>query len=224
MNVSVQGVDDVKAMLADLATAFPRAAKEARNNVIQVVWEGEKAQAVADLDQPRSFTISSILFNKDDTKGPARVWVQDLFNKEGADESFYLGRNLLSGTRTRLKGSEIALQSARPQLMPTGTVWVPASNVVLDAQGNIGGNVIKKMVDQLKAGDFSNYFVMGKPPNQKGIFARVGGEWYPFLWFVSPRQYAERWDFYGRADREVAYHFESIYGTAIQRELDRWRR
>jgi hypothetical protein len=219
----VEGIDDVKRMLADLQQTLPVAARSAKNDVIQVVWEGEKAQAVADLDRPKTFTISQILFDK--KEGPTsvgRVWLRDPFDQQGADERSYLGVNTLSGLRERRKASEIALQAFG--VMPAGTVWVPADNVKLDSYGNISSTAIQSMIAEFRqwrnVRNPARNFALIK---DKGILTRIGGQWYPFIWFVDPRRYAERFDFYGRADKEVQYHWEAIYAKAIQRELDRWR-
>jgi hypothetical protein len=223
VSVQVNGIDDVKLMLADLQRTMPVAARYAKNEVIQKVWEGEKLQAVADLDRPKPFTVNQILFDKKETdQSIGRVWVRDPFDQQGANERSYLGVNTLSGLRERRKASEIALQSFG--IMPTGTVWVPDKSVALDANGNISSRAIQSMVEEFRqwrnVRNPARNFALIKG---KGILTKISGSWYPFLWFVDPRQYRERFDFYGRADREVNYWWQSIYDKAIQKELDRHR-
>jgi hypothetical protein len=228
VSVQVSGIDDVKLMLADLQRTLPVAARYAKNEVIQKVWEGERVQAVADLDKPKPFTISQILFDKKETdQSVGRVWVRDPFDQQGANERSYLGVNTLGATRTRLKGSEAALQDLG--FMPRGYVWVPDKSVRLDANGNIGGNAIQNMVNEFrwygtKALPGREYFLLGgKNVPPKGIYRLFGGKWVPFLWFARPLSYIGRFDFYGRADREVQYWWQRIYDKAIQKEFDRHR-
>jgi hypothetical protein len=218
MAIEVRGIEDVNRMLASLAD-LPVALRYAKNALIGVVWEAEKVQAMADMDRPKPFTLSQILYDKKETDGGlGRVWVRDPFRSNiGADESTYHGVNILGGTRDRLKASERALQAAG--LMPSGHVWVPADGVRLDAHGNIGGSVIQKMVNDLKSGDRSNFFLLGTPPRTLGVFIKVDDSWHPFLWFNSPRQYSAGFDFYGRADAEIAYHWPRIYEEAMDRAL-----
>jgi hypothetical protein len=218
MAIEVRGIEDVNRMLASLAD-LPVALRYAKNALIARVWEAEKTQAMMDMDRPKPFTLSQILYDRKETDADlGRVWVRDPFlNNIGADESTYHGVNILGGTRDRLKASEVALQAAG--LMPHGYVWAPASGVRLDTYGNIGGTTIQKMVSDLKGGVRGNFFLMGTPPRTLGVFIKVEDSWYPFLWFVPPRQYSQRFDFYGRAFQEIEYHWPRIYEEAMDRAL-----
>ena len=209
-------------MLADLAVTMPRAAIDATNQTIYQLWGAEKTQMIADIDRPVSYSVNSILYERMNAEGKGgKVWLKDIFRGSGADETNYLGVQMHGGTRRRLKASEIALQ--KNNFMPSGMVWVPDKSVALDSHGNVSGNVIKKMLADLKGGPPHNFYVRRRNGTPIGVFTKVGDEWYPFLWFVSPRQYRERFDFYGRADKEVEYAFGDIYAKAIQKELDRHR-
>ena len=223
MSVTVTGVDDVKAMLADLAVTMPRAAIDATNQTIYQLWGAEKLQMIADIDRPVSYSVNAILYERMNADGKGgRVWVRDLFTNAGATETNYLGVQMHGGVRRRLKASEIALQAFG--VMPSGMVWVPDTSVRLDSHGNVPSRPIQSMVDEFRrwrnVRDKSRNFHL--LPG-KGVFTKIGGEWVPFLWFVSPRTYRERFDFYGRADREMEYAFANIYAKAVQRELDRHR-
>jgi hypothetical protein len=222
---TVTGVEDVKAMLADLAVTMPRAAIDATNQTIYQLWGAEKLQMVADLDRPVPYTLNAILYERMNAGGKGgKVWVKDLIRSTGADENQYIGVQTIGTTsRSRMKGSEKALQEFG--IMPSGMVWVPdRRHVALDSHGNVSARAIKSMVDEFRkwrdARNPTRNFALIKG---KGILTRVGGEWYPFIWFVTPRQYKARFDFYGRADKEMEYAFGDIYAKAIQKELDRHR-
>lgn len=227
MPVSVQGVEDVNRMLAEMAN-LRVALLYAKNELIQAVWEGEKVEAMMSLDNPKPFTIKQILFDKKETVDQlGRVWLRDPFDQDGANERSYLGVNILSGTRTRPKGSELAMRAMG--YMRDDQVWVPDKNARLDANGNIPGNTIQNMVNEFRWYGTKpmlgrEFFLMGGvnvPP--MGVYRYYNGKWRPFIWFVSPIEYATKYDFYARADADVAYHWPRIYEAAMDRQLDQWR-
>lgn len=222
MGVRVEGVDDVKRMIADLKRESPAAARAALAELIPKVRDGIKVQASIDMHRPVPFSLGAIMSQLDDRGfGAGRVFVADRFRNGGADESHYLGVQTLGGVRDRRKASEVALQAMG--VMPRGTVWVPDKSVKLDANGNVPSKPILAMLAEFRAHGNArvqgrNFFARVNATGQTvGVFTKIGEGWYPFLWFVSPRRYAELFDFYGRADKEVAYSFAEIYGKQMDR-------
>jgi hypothetical protein len=214
-------------MLTALRKESPAAARAAMVELIPKVQEGIKAQMIVDMDRPVPFSLGAVMtqINNKDGMGGGRVFIADRFRSGGADESHYLGVNTLGGVRDRRKASEIALQAMG--IMPRGTVWVPDRAVRLDKNGNVPSKSLNAMLAEFRAYGKEplkgrNFYVRGgtRYPAM-GVFTRIGEEYYPFLWFVSPRRYAMLFDFYGRADKEASYWFAEIYDKQISLMLER---
>jgi hypothetical protein len=215
----------IRAMIAELKARAPEASRAALAELVPKVQQGVKVQATLDMDRPVPFTLGAIMYNVDDRGfGGGRVFVADRFRSGGADESHYLGVQTLGGTRTRKKASEISFQ--RMGIMPVGTVWVPDGSVRLDNNGNVPARAIRAAIDEFaqygrRQAPGRNFYVRGGVNYPTfGIFTRVGDEFYPWLWFVSPRRYAELFDFYGRAMSEAKYHFDEIYSKQMRKLLE----
>ena len=226
MAIRVNGVEDAQRLIAQLKEQLPSAARAAMAELIPKVRDGIKDQASEDMHRPVRFSLGAIMSQLDDRGfGAGRVFVADRFSSGGADETHYLGVQTLGGTRERRKASEISLQLSG--IMPEGMVWVPDKSVALDANGNVPGRAIQAMVAEFRSHGNArvhgrNFYMRGGVRRRAiGIFTRIGDDWYPFLWFVSPRRYAMLFDFYGRADREVAYSFGEIYDKQIRLLLER---
>lgn len=226
--IRVDGIKEVNTYLGRLSRELPRAAVKATDRLVFKVLDGQKAQMVADIDRPRPYSLGALNYKRPTLASPVgEVFIRDQFRrgqiaKEG---NHYLGIQISGGRRTRNKRSEIALK--RMGLMPRGSVWVPASGTRLDAGGNVPGLAIRSMIDEFRTykkqrREGRRFYLRGGakiPPI--AIYRKLGRRWVPFLRFVSARTYRKRYRFFERADQEVAYHFASIYGREIERELKR---
>ena len=236
--IRLEGLNSVQAMIADLGPGLDRANKNAQNKMAYELMVAERDQAKSSLDRPTPFTVSSIAYKKvgatsfkagsvtvsvPDVAG-AGLFVADMFHNRRADEDAYVGVQIFGGATAGPRASERALQSMG--FMPRGTVWVPAAGVGLDAYGNVRGAGIQSMLADLRANGRrgQNFAVMGAPGREKGIITKVGDDWYPWLWFVTPRVYSARLGFYERAEREVAARFPQILADAVDYELQRMSR
>lgn len=223
MSIEVRGLESARVMLTELREEMPEAAREATKNLVYAVWNGIRTQVVADFDRPVQWTVGAIRYqvNASD-KGPGgRVYIVDQFRANaGADETHYLGVNTLGGVRRRSKASEIALEKLG--IMPHGFVWAPDRSVKLDKNGNVPAKAIRVMLEEFrqwgkKMDPSRQFYARGN----HGVFMRVGDQFYPFIWFISPRRYEKLFDFYGRADRDISYSFDEIYNKSINLALER---
>lgn len=233
--IRLEGLDSISAMIADLGPGLARANEKAQNAMAYKLMMAEREQAKASLDRPTPFSVSSIAYKKvgassftvgnvtvstPDIPG-AGVFVVDRRKQAKADDRSYLGVQIFGGSTAGPRASEQTLQALG--LMPIGTVWVPAANVKLDAYGNMRGAGIGSMLADLKANGRrgQNFAVIGRNGDERGIITRIGDEWYPWLWFVTPRSYSERLEFYQRAEAEVSSQFKPILDAEIDKELQR---
>jgi hypothetical protein len=228
MSIQVSGLAEANAALAQLSREMPRAAARATNRLVYKVWEGEKAQMVGDLDKPRPFSLNAVRYKRASPSQPVgEVYIVDQFRpgQVATETTHYLGKQIKGGRRVRLKRSERAMQAMG--LMPRGHVWVPIA-VNLDASGNIPGALIKQMIAEFRQYgtrrvDGRKFYLRGgRNVPAQGVWRRVGRrEWKPFLRFVPIRTYQRIFDYYGRADREIDYHFAPFFNHEILYEQQR---
>lgn len=232
-NIQLEGLNSVREMLAAIGPGLEKANEKAQNKMAKQLMYAEREQAKSDLDRPKPFTVSSIGYkqygaksltiksdkksatlNTPDIKG-AGLFVADLTKQAGAIAESYFGVQMLGGTTAKPRKSELFLQ--KEGFMPQGMVWVPASGAQFDAYGNITGPTIWSMMRELanNKGRGPNYFMF----SNKGVFVKRDGQWMPFLWFVTPRQYAPKLDFQGRAESEIASKFNAILSAEVEYEL-----
>lgn len=231
--IRLEGLDNVKELIAGLGPGLQRANERAQNKMAYELMVAERDQLKSEIDRPTPYSVSSIAYKKvgassftvgnltvstPDIPG-AGVFVVDRRKQQPADERSYLGVQIFGGTSAGPKGSELALRAMG--LLPSGKVWVPASNVKLDAYGNVRASGIQAMVADLKANGRRgiNFAVIGPKGDERGIFTKIGDEWYPWLWFVTPRTYQARLGFYERAEKEVATKFPGILAVEVDKEL-----
>ena len=231
--IKLEGLNNVREMIASLSPALEKANERAQNKMAYTLMQAEREHAKSKLDRPTSFTISSIVYKKygassftvgdltvatPDIPG-AGVFVGDLFKRFGANEEHYFGVQIFGGKTAGPRASELRLQEMG--MMPAGKVWVPAPGVGLDSYGNVKGTVIQKMLAEFKTYGRRavNFVVLGKPGDEKGVYTKVGDEWFPFLAFVDAKSYSGRVDFYEKADSEVQQKFKGILDEAIDAEL-----
>lgn len=240
--IRLEGLDSVRAMIADLGPGLERANKNAQNKMAFELMKAEREQAKSALDRPTPFTVNSIAYKKadatsftvkaggqsvtvttGDVKG-AGVFAVDIANQERADDKDYVGVQIFGGKTAGPRRSEIKLQQMG--MMPTGMVWLPATGVVLDAYGNVKGSVITSMLADLRNNGRKGkkFYVLGRVGEEKGILTKDRFGWYPFLWFVTPRTYSAKLGFYERADSELATQFPTILANAVDYELARLAR
>jgi hypothetical protein len=227
--IEIKGLNDVRSMLAALGGEMEAVNKYAQNQMAYELWVAEKEQMRTDIDRPNPFSIGALRYKRYGDPGgagaPAVVGAAVHFaipfgGSPGLEADEYLGVQQLSGQTAGPRASEVRLRQLG--YLPDGYVWVPDPAVSLDRYGNVKGSVVQSMLAELAKGTSGqNFFVMGWPGRPRGIFARVGDNWLPFLWFVSRRDYRAIFDFYGRADTEIESRFESIWGEQVNRALQR---
>jgi hypothetical protein len=228
-SIELRGLDDVRSLIAALGEEMQSVNKYSQNTMVYQLWLSEKDQMRTDIDRPNPFSVGALRYKKfGEPGGPGAPAVEGAAvhfavpfgTSEGLEEDEYLGVQGLGGKTAGPRASEVRLRQLG--YLPDGYVWVPDPSVKLDRYGNVRGSVIQSMLADLKDGPRgANFFVLGYPKRPVGIFARIGAEWLPFLWFVSRRDYRAIFDFYGRADREVNARFETIWGEQVTKALKR---
>lgn len=222
-------------MLLELGPGLIEVNEKAQNRLAYALMQAERDQAKSSLDRPTPYSISSIAYKKVGATSfsvggltvptpaipGAGVFVGDLFGRGGASAEHYLGVQIFGGKTAGPRGSELALQALN--MMPSGTVWVPAPGTGLDAYGNVSGTAIRSMLADLRANGRrgENFVVIGQPGDERAVFTQVAGEWHPFLYFIQPATYTDRYGFYERADAEVAQQFPGIMNEELDRALER---
>lgn len=233
--IRLEGLNSVREMLAAIGPGLEKANEKAQNRMAYALMVAEREQVKSSLDRPTDFTVSSIAYKKVGASSfsvgnvmvstpnipGAGVFVVDRRKQAQANDQSYLGVQIFGGSTAGPRGSEVALRSMG--FMPSGKVWVPAAGVGLDASGNVRGSVVNAMIADLRAHGRRglNFVVIGRPGDEVGIFTRVGEDWYPWVWFVTPRSYTDRLGFYERAESEVASQFPAILADEIDKELRR---
>lgn len=232
-NIRLEGLGNVRELIAALGPNLEQANEKAQNRMAYALMVAEREQAKSSLANPTPFSVSSIVYKKvgatsfsvggvsvatPDIPG-AGVFVGDLFQRFGANEEHYLGVQIFGGQTAGPRRSERALQSMG--LMPAGYVWAPAQGVGFDAYGNVKGSVIQSMLADFRRNGRrgENFVIIGRAGDEKGILTKVGDDWYPFLFFIKPANYGERFGFYDRANTEVAQKFPAILSEEVDRAI-----
>jgi hypothetical protein len=232
--IEIRGLDDVRSMLAALGGEMEAVNKYGQNKMAYELMLAEREQMKTDLDRPNPWSVGSVRYKQygvsaiaaPDIKGAA-VYMLDQFasgSRVGQDE--YLGVQILGGKTAGPRRSEKVLNAAR--IVPKGKVWVPAAGVSLDRYGNIPGARFSEMLTDfglnpyaIPSETFARYVPIGPKGNAVGIFRKLRGKFQPFIWFVDPKTYTSRYDWYGRADREVDARFAAIWDDQVSRALRR---
>lgn len=244
--IQLEGLSSVREMLAALGPGLERANERAQNKMAYNLMLAEREQAKTDLDRPTPATLSSILYKKygassltftnpsltvpvPGIKG-AGVFVGDLFGKTLATFDDLLGVQILGGKPAGPKRSAKILQ--RYNWMRPNQVWVPAVGAPLDQYGNIRGSLISYMLQNMGTNPYATvqedakFMLIGEPGNYSGIWWKgsvstktKGGAWRPLLWFVDEPTYSPRYDWEGRANREVTAHFPGILAWYVDDEI-----
>jgi hypothetical protein len=236
IRADIRGLDEVRLAVARLGEKAKEVDTKAQSAMAAEVWNAEKDQMRSDLDRPTPFSVGALRYKKAGDPGTfgaprvdgAAVYMANAFavgSRVGPDE--WLGVQIVGGTSAGPKRSERVLQNLG--YMPKNKVWVPARGVRLDAYGNVRGSTISAMLSNLGANPYgrssdpssleTKFVLVGPPGDEEGVFYKSGQIWKPFLWFVDRQSYRERFEFYERADREIAQNFNRIYGYYLDRAL-----
>jgi len=236
--LDISGITEVKAMIAELGGEFQTAGRYAQNAMAYDVMQAEKEQMRTDLDRPTAWSLGALRYKRAD--GPekpapppgviepkvqgAAVYMIDFFSTESkVDPEAWLGVQIVGGKTAGPRRSENTLRMYG--WIPPGKVWVPAVGAPRNASGDVPGSLISDMLTNLGANPYgkkargtteTKYVLIGEPGKEEGVWRLVGGAWQPFLWFVDPADSRPRWDFYGRADREIRLKFQGY----LERYLD----
>ena len=210
------------------AKALTETAKDTKS---AVVAEMEKV-----FDQPTKWTLNS-LYVKSATKKTlaARVWIKNFAAKGPSPEDWLLPE--VQGGARKLKRFERALQLRG--LMPHGTILVPTKFVDLDANGNVSGGQVVRILSYLKAFGEQGYranmtndrrnkfqkkqgygYFAGAPNGQPpGIWKRInfakGTALRPIFLFAPMPQYKPRLDFFGIGERVYSKRFKDHFRQAL---------
>lgn len=225
--VTIRGLDDVRALLAGLDDQLDRISQRAQNQMAFELRRAEQEQMRADLDRPTAWSVRALVYKKagatggpgaPDTPGAA-VYFNTPFGAPGLQETEWLGVQAVAGRTAGPRRSERAFQALG--LIRPGVVWVPGPGATLDASGNVRGSTIKAILADLAKprGKGRKYTAIGTPPDCRAIMAKAKGQWTPVLFFVARRSYRKRFDFHGRAAREVATRFPAILSEHLERAL-----
>jgi hypothetical protein len=182
-------------------------------------------------DRPTRWTLNSLrLFPAKKNKLEARVWM-----KNEADKSVPPTRWLtaqIEGGQRRDKSTERLLR--QKGILPEGKYVVPGSGARLNANGNISGGQLQKILSGLGAQNdrYQNstnsrrsaankraFFVIGKGRTAAGIAQRSGGSVKMMLAFVSRPRYRRRLDFYGIGNKVAADNLDRELVKAMRAAL-----
>lgn len=237
MDIRIDGVDKVAAMLVTIKGELPKVAERSQNALVYQMWLAEKEQMRVDIDRPTPWSVGALRYKKvgkpsasEPPTDGAAVYMADGFkagSRVGAKD--WLGVQILGGKTAGPKRSERLMQSIG--ILRPDHVWVPDRGVKLDAYGNVKGSTMSALITDLGLNPYARtkdkqFCLIGKPP--VGVLARVasGGEslWLPFLWFVPRKTYRERFGFYRRAEKERASELPGIINEQLRRVLDSAKR
>lgn len=225
--IDIRGLSDVRALLAGMEGKLDQAAKRAQDQMAFELRRAEQDQMRADLDRPTAWSVRSLVYKKagatggpgaPDTPGAA-VYFNTPFGDPGLQETEWLGVQAVAGRTAGPRRSERAFQTMG--LIRPGVVWVPGPGATLDASGNVRGSTLKAILADLAKprGKGRKYAAIGTPPDCRAILGKAKGQWTPVLFFVARRSYRKRYDFHGRAAREVATRFPAILNEQLERAL-----
>jgi hypothetical protein len=230
--IRVEGLDDVRQLLQEVAKTSPTVAQQATNDTLKHLYGAQMLQMAADLDRPTPFARRAVRYDQANELGKGgRLMVWDQWRgteQDAANFDNYLGLQMIGGTRTRLKGIELKFQAEG--FGPKGMVMVPLPPLQRDVYGNVSNAMYTTILNGLKR---TNEKDKGRGV---GRFIYLKGDKYgtPSIWrvmpdggfemliaWMRPRDYRARFDFYGRADREIAYAFATIWPKAVDRAFDK---
>ncbi len=232
--IRLEGLDEVQRLLAALGPGLERVNERAQNKMAYTVMIAVRDQARTDIDRPTPMFISSLRYKKYgiqtlawQSKG-AMIYASD-FLGPGADQPTSVER--LTGVLT-VGGLQAGPKASEKRLISRGVmgpdyVWVPAVGAPKDRYGNVPGSMISDMLTNLGYGfvlptQEAKYALVDRPDGSTdGIYRKVGGQWVPFLWLVKRPTHTPRFQFYERADSEVAANFSGILEWYLDDEISR---
>lgn len=219
-------------------------AKQVRYAAAVALTQTAKAAAQAEneeigrvFDRPRPTTVKAVEFiGARKSNLIAVVRIKDAVGKGNAPDK-YLRAEILGGPR-RAKRSGRAIRLTYPWL---SGYWVPGDAMKLDANGNIPGATIVRILADIKAAETKagyaanrtrrstkrytgeRYFV--PPPGSKldaiapGVWVRRGGRYRsmvaPALIFVASTNYRQRFDFFGKGEEFVRQRLPVEFEKAL---------
>jgi len=225
VSVSVKGLGGIQKMFTQLRTEdIPKAAMSVKNNTAFKVRTHLVSKVQTVFDRPMPVTKSAILYQKTTLSGdpPAGIITADdaTAKNQGRPPVGWFWHHVHGGRRYQ-KGHEKFLAAKFPQYFNATMQTAPGKDAKIDGYGNQSSAQIRAIMDGLKKGGSSGYFV-----NQHGVFKREPGKvlFFSYLMaFIRARNYKPIFDFYGEGMREASRVFPLEADAVIQKMLDRYR-
>lgn len=211
----------------------------AANRTADAVLKKYREEMPKYLDRPRPFTLNSMYVKRGNKKAPEATVEWRQFAGKGVPAGKYLIPQVEGGNRKQ-KGFEKALSTIG--LLPSGWVAVPTNDVRLDAQGNVPGSYITRILSFLRAdrsgtqnrgtGKRTNakkvkFFGIAPESNTRlgpGIYERMnmtlGSAIRKVFVFLPKANYGRRFPFTRIGEDEARAQFPIKLDEAIQRKLN----
>lgn len=220
-------------------TQVPFATSRALNAVAEKVVEAEQHEMKSVFDRPTAYTLNSLTVDRSDKRKLQAVVRFKRPTGRGTSAEKFLAAEIKGGSR-RAKRFELALQAAG--VMPAGYRAVPGRNVRLDANGNIPGALLRRVMKEARgqalnrreasqrAGRvgkrYGSEMVFIKPGAKNlspGVWERVktgfGGAVRPILLFVPRAQYVAIYRFHEIGEQTVRREFGPIWDREMEAAL-----
>jgi hypothetical protein len=217
----------VVAALSDLQRKhLPKAQVDAASQTGRYVFAALRSEMQQVFDRPTDWVLKGLRFQQPTTTRPfVRIWLEESAGK-GIPAADVLAAEIQGGPRKRKRFERALIQAGK---MPPTAYAVPGRLAPLDANGNVPGAFIVRMLSDLQAfgeqgyranrrgrrtgARRTNYFFVPRPssPLPPGVWWHLpNGLIGPVFLFVGQQTYSRRLDWYGVADsayQRVALRF-----------------
>lgn len=238
VKIEIKDVEQIKAAMDNLGRRqLPFALALAATRVAKIVERELYAEMGRVFDRPTRWTMNS-LYVKAATRRTLEALVKlkdDAF--KGTPATKYLSPQIFGGGR-RWKRHERALQQVG--ILPPGMYCVPGEDARLDAHGNMSKGQVVQILSALRAFGEQGYLANRTASSEKrlknppqyfalpegngrlpaGIYRRYSRgrrtTIRAVLVFIKAPSYKQRFDFFGVAERVIAYHAKDEFLWALQ--------
>lgn len=220
-------LDDLKKDVTDLQKKhLPKAQVAAATRTGAYVFAALRSEMEEVFEDPTDFTLKGLRYRKATTDRPVvSIWLEE-FSGKGIAPATYLRPQIQGGTRRHKRFERALIERG---LMSPLAFAVPGRQAPLDANGNVPGSFIVRVLSDLKAfGEQgyranrrgkrtgrrkTNYFFVPRPGStlKPGVYWHMPNKMLGVVFaFVSRPAYEKKYDFYGvgeRAYQRVATRF-----------------